>query len=114
MYGNRITKSMKQAIDETARRRERQLAHNRTHNITPQSIQKSVTKLDHTALHARSPQGDPEALLQHPLSSPKEIHKHIAKLTAKMREAALELQFEEAATLRDEIRALEELHLQIG
>ena len=103
-YGDRVTESMKLAMDETARRRRIQAEYNRAHGITPESVKKSIpaleykmAELDYAQLSLAAepdavPGGDREAL--------------ISQLEIEMKAAAKELAFERAAALRDRIRTL--------
>jgi excinuclease ABC subunit B len=110
LYADRVTEAMRQAIDETDRRRNIQHAYNEAHGITPQGIVKGigeglaeVCEADYVTV----PLGGegPEAL------DPAEIPAEIERLTREMKVAARALEFEEAARLRDRIRALKELDL---
>jgi len=105
MYAQKVTKSMQNAIDITNQRREKQIAYNKEHNITPKSAKR---KLD-TNLKTE----DEAALLKRELSKEKmpksERNRLIKELKAKMIEAAKKLEFEEAARLRDEIAKLKNL-----
>ena len=111
MYADTVTKSMKEALDETARRRERQLIYNAEHGITPESIKKNISDImqsvyergDHVNVSRKG-----EAALA---MTPEQLQKHIEKLRGRMRKAAGDLEFEEAARLRDEIKRLEEIDL---
>ncbi|MDR1158070.1 MAG: excinuclease ABC subunit UvrB [Oscillospiraceae bacterium] len=96
MYADRVTDSMRRAIDETNRRRARQVAHNEAHGITPQTIRKGVRGL----LEISSATNKPEKAV--PLS-PQEKKAAIARLEKAMREAAHMLEFEYAAVLRDQL-----------
>ena len=109
MYADKVTRSMQQAIDETNRRREIQQAYNKKHNITPASIQKDITsvfdfgnKADSTATGRVA-----ETILEY--DSLDDIDAGIKTLTKQMDEAARDLEFEKAADLRDQIRALQKL-----
>ncbi len=96
MYADKITDSMRRAIDETNRRREKQMAHNEAHGITPQTIRKSVRELLEISKPAH------EKADKTPLTH-REREEAIAKLEKEMREAAKMLEFEYAAILRDRI-----------
>ncbi len=107
LYADKITKSMQQAIDETKRRREKQLAYNKTHNITPKSIQKHI----HDILDANTEMNDKETVALNIAEvinkSPKELSKEIKALEKQMHFHAENLEFEEAAATRDKIIAIE-------
>jgi excinuclease ABC subunit B len=112
LYADQMTDSMKQALDETDRRREKQLRYNRNHGITPESILKPVdmslvamVEADYVDLAP-----EPEAV---EVTSPDEIEAQIVKLQAKMREAARNFEFEAAARLRDRIKALKEREMSL-
>ena len=112
MYADTITRSMDRAITETNRRRQVQDEYNKAHGITPESIKKAVR--DVISLEAQGEdmedgygkikkQGhtkDPESMTK------KELKEEIARLTKRMNKAAMELNFEEAAKLRDELKEL--------
>ena len=98
MYADQITESMRRAIDETNRRRNMQTAYNLEHGIIPESIKKNVHSVLEITTAAR---GEPEKL------SEREKEARIEILQQQMREAAMELEFELAAKLRDEIIALQ-------
>ena len=101
MYADKITDSMKVAIEETERRRKVQQQYNEEHGITPQTIQKSVRELiaisKKVAADEMSLDKDPESM------SKKELEKHIADIQKKMKKAAAELNFEAAAEYRDRL-----------
>ncbi len=104
LYGNKITESMRYAISETERRRKIQEEYNKKHNITPKSIQKNISELlttifeqDYIDLSGGLSGGEPLMI------DPKEAEKRIRNLSKKMKKAAKELNFEEAARIRDEI-----------
>ena len=104
MYADTVTDSMRQAIDETMRRRQIQMAYNEEHGITPTTIQKSVRDLisisKKVAAEEMRMEKDPESM------SRKELEKLIADVTKQMRKAASELNFEAAAELRDKMTEL--------
>jgi excinuclease ABC subunit B len=109
MYADRETQAMRTAIEETDRRREIQLAYNREHGITPETVQKGISELgDFLAMESRSSparrrrsRGDGEAI-----QSPDELEKLIVELEEEMLAAAEDLRFEEAARIRDELKEL--------
>ncbi len=111
LYADRMTDSMRQAIGETSRRRAKQEAYNREHNITPMSIIKSVdmqlariVEADYITVPADDvPIGD--------ITNEHELQQAIVQLEAQMREAAKNFEFERAASLRDRIRALKQRDL---
>lgn len=101
MYADRITDSMRVAIDETNRRRSIQEAYNKEHGITPKTIQKAVRDLirisKEVAKNERKLEKDPESM------SRKELKKLIEQMQKQMRQAAAELNFEAATELRDKM-----------
>ncbi len=105
MYADRITASMKKAIDETERRRTIQKKYNEEHGITPHSVVKSVR--DVIEIAEKDDKGKKKRTEKHDKKlTENERGKLIEELTAKMRQAAKELRFEEAAAYRDRIRNL--------
>ena len=105
MYADRITSSMKKAIDETERRRTIQKKYNEEHGITPHSVVKSVR--DVIEIAEKDDKGKKKRTEKHDKKlTENERGKLIEELTAKMRQAAKELRFEEAAAYRDRIRNL--------
>lgn len=99
MYADTITNSMRRAIDETARRREKQMAFNEAHGIVPKTIQKNIHEIIEISSESKTP-GKKRM-------SKTERTAEIARLTRQMKEAAKLLEFELAAELRDQIKALE-------
>ena len=97
MYADTITDSMQRAIDETERRRAKQIAYNEANGITPQSIKKAV----HGILEISSGVKDASSGM-----SDDELNARIEMLSEQMNQAAMELEFEQAAKLRDEIYSL--------
>ncbi len=104
LYGNKMTDSMKFAISETERRRKIQEAFNKENNITPKSIQKNIAGLlttifeqDYIDISGGFDENSPLII------DPKEAERLIKNLSKKMKKAARELNFEEAARIRDEI-----------
>ena len=115
LYADRITDSMQKAIDETERRRQKQMAFNQLHGIIPRStIRQNKKDIDTgevlTDEQVESNIADQHQTLsadeQHLLSDPKLLAKHLSKLEKEMLKASKELQFEQAARLRDEILRL--------
>ncbi|MDD2585923.1 MAG: excinuclease ABC subunit UvrB, partial [Syntrophomonadaceae bacterium] len=103
MYADRITDSMRQALDETNRRREKQVAYNKAHNITPETIKKAV----YAAVEATIAEDPAEYDIANLQSMGKEEREHlVAEMAVEMRKAAENLEFERAAQLRDMIKEL--------
>ena len=101
MYADNMTDSMRLAIDETMRRREIQEAYNKEHGITPQTIKKAVRDLISIS---KETEEEPEIFEKDPESmSRTELEKAAAEVQKKMKQAAAELNFEEAARLRDQM-----------
>ena len=105
MYADQVTHSMQAAISETNRRRQLQLEYNEVHGITPKTIQKSVHAVIET-LKAAEEGTEYRVDRQDALDEEMPVDKLIEKLTAEMKAAAKELQFEKAAALRDQIALL--------
>lgn len=98
LYGDRITRSMRAAIDETERRREKQDAYNKAHGIVPKTIKKNIRDL----LEISDGAEDTDNFKGRQMSQ-SEIRAHIQRLEKDMREAAKRLEFELAAALRDQM-----------
>jgi excinuclease ABC subunit B len=118
LYADRVTGSMQAALEETGRRRERQLVYNAEHGITPESVRKSIgealssdyDRADHLNIPKVAGLSDRE---QAALETPEGLKKYIEKLRKKMFKAAEDLEFEQAAQLRNEIRKLEAADLVV-
>ncbi|MBQ2859491.1 MAG: excinuclease ABC subunit UvrB, partial [Alphaproteobacteria bacterium] len=108
LYADKITDSMRAALDETVRRREKQMAYNTEHGIVPQTVTKAVfaqvgdkqEKTDKARRFVYDKSGG--------IMDAESLRKEIAKLTKKMRSAAEDLEFELAAEIRDQIHKLED------
>lgn len=107
MYADKMTDSMRLAIEETRRRRQIQMKYNEEHGITPQTIQKAVRDLisisKKVAAEEMRLEKDPESM------SKKELDKLIKEITKRMKTAAAELNFEAAAELRDKLVELKKI-----
>jgi excinuclease ABC subunit B len=110
LYADRITGSMQRALDETNRRREKQLKYNEEHGITPQSVRKAVRDYMESYSHPEEAEAGGAAEKGGPLS-PAQAIKQIKKLEQEMFRLARNLEFEEAARLRDRISQLRRLSL---
>ena len=113
MYADRITGSMERAIAETNRRRARQLAYNEEHGITPETIRKNVDDVLSGLYEGDADMARVTAKVDKPLIGAN-LTAHIEGLKAEMLKAAENLEFEEAARLRDEIRRLEAVELAVA
>ena len=102
MYADTVTASMERAITETNRRREKQKAYNEEHHITPQSIKKNIRSV----ISAMGEMPD-ETIADVKISKKMDINLQIEILTEQMKLAASELRFEDAASLRDRIKLLQ-------
>jgi excinuclease ABC subunit B len=113
-YADTITDSMKRAIEETNRRRTIQEEYNEDHGITPQSILKPVdsTLLEMTGLDYYEVPLVAEAIEEY--GSAKEIEVEVERLRSEMKAQAEKFKFENAAKLRDKIKALEQIQLKFG
>ena len=109
MYADLVTHSMKLCIDETTRRRKIQHAYNRAHNITPETIQKDITQVFDFGEDQADSRYDHVAEAVAAYKSLDDIDAVISSLKKEMNQAAKELEFERAAELRDEIKALQKL-----
>lgn len=112
LYADRITDSMRRAIDETERRRTKQMAFNQSHDITPTSVVKEIRDMidgiysiddAREGLHAAQESAKYEAMTE------KQVSKEIKRLEKAMHEHAQNLEFEQAAQARDELRRLKEM-----
>ena len=116
LYADRVTESMRRAIGETERRREKQQAYNQAHGITPRGIEKAVTDVMEGAVvkehaGAREFARVAEEVVQYSRLNADQLAREVGRLERRMYEHARNLEFEEAARLRDEIRRMEERNL---
>ena len=132
LYADRMTGSMERAIGETDRRREKQLAHNKKHGITPESTKAAIadiassddegakaaagqTFVGHRGVKAAKPgAGFAEDQREFEGAPGHNLRAHLDSLEKQMREAASNLEFEEAGRIRDEIRRLQEVELAVA
>ena len=112
-YADRITDSIKKATDESNRRREIQLEYNRIYHITPTSIQKNIDEIMGSAYEADYVTVPAVAEEEGEYMTSERLKEMIEDLTVRMKTAAGSLEFEEAALLRDRIRALEKKELEM-
>lgn len=116
LYADKITGSMQRAMDETERRRAKQIAHNEAHGITPQGLKKRVTDVmdlggarqRRSSYEARKAVAEAEAKYNVDLNDPVAIMKVLEKTEKQMYQAAQDLEFEKAAQLRDDVAKLRE------
>jgi len=113
MYADRITGSMERALRETDRRRERQQAYNVAHGITPETIKKNVDDVLSGLYKGDTDMARVTAQVEKPLFGAN-LQAHLEGLRVDMRKAAENLEFEEAARLRDEIHRLEAVELAVA
>ena len=110
-YANRMTRSMKLAIDETARRRTKQIAHNEAHGITPRGVTKRIKDIidgvyDKDA--AQKERSVAQSTASYEAMSEKQLAREMKRIDKEMHEAARNLEFEKAAKLRDQLKKLRE------
>jgi excinuclease ABC subunit B len=113
MYADRITGSMERALAETNRRREKQMAYNLAHGITPETVKKNVEDVLAGLWQGDTDQSRITTKVDKPLVG-SNLAAHLDALRAQMRKAAENLEFEEAARLRDEIKRLEAVELAVA
>ncbi|MZR12617.1 excinuclease ABC subunit UvrB [Maritimibacter sp. DP07] len=113
MYADRITGSMQRALDETERRREKQIAYNEEHGITPATVRKNVEDVL-AGLYAGDVDMNRVTATVDKVGVGQNLQAHLEGLKEDMRKAAENLEFEEAARLRDEIKRLEAVDLAVA
>ncbi|PCH96946.1 MAG: excinuclease ABC subunit B, partial [Rhodobacteraceae bacterium] len=114
MYADRITGSMERALDETNRRREKQHAYNVKHNITPRTIKRNVEDVLQGVFASDTDQSRITATIDKQPLTGANLKTHLEGLRKDMFKAAENLEFEEAARLRDEVNRLEAVELAIA
>ncbi|MFP4696048.1 MAG: excinuclease ABC subunit UvrB [Thiohalospira sp.] len=120
LYADKVTGSMQRAMDETERRRAKQIAHNEAHGITPRTIEKRVADVMETGYpgaqnaDARRYAEVADEVAEYQSLSPGELKKKLAELEEEMMQKAQNMEFEEAAKLRDRIREIRENSLGIA
>ena len=119
LYGDRITNSMQKAIQETERRREKQMEHNRLHGITPQALNKKVGELldigqsDKLKRGKQAVKKSENFANEYKPKSRKELEKELKVLEQQMKDFAQNLEFEKAAAVRDKLQTLKVMLLEI-
>ena len=113
MYADRVTGSMKEALAETDRRRVVQAEYNRANGITPESIKKSIRELLETVPEKDYYTVDAPRAAAPQWESPAALARHVEALEKEMKEAAKRLDFERAAELRDQVKALRKVDLGV-
>ena len=109
LYADVITDSMRQAIEETERRREKQKAYNAEHGITPRSVVKDVREIIDGVYRPDAPERDVDKLKALDIKDDKSLAREIKETERKMLACARDLDFEQAAVLRDRLEALKRL-----
>jgi excinuclease ABC subunit B len=111
LYADAVTESMRKAIDETDRRRTKQVAHNLVEGITPQGVQKRIKDIIDGVYDAEGARQDLKAAqnnARYDHMGEKDLTREVKRLEKDMLDAAKNLEFERAAQLRDELRTLKE------
>ena len=114
LYADNITGSMQRAMDETSRRREKQVAYNEEHGITPASVKKNISDILNSVYEQDHVRADISGFAEEGAMMGNNLQAHLEHLEKQMRDAAADLDFETAARLRDEIKRLRETELAIA
>jgi excinuclease ABC subunit B len=117
LYADRITKSMRKAMDETERRRTKQMAFNLAHGITPKTVHKKVREMIDGVVSDKTARDDlrqAQALAEVNAISERDLPKRITQLEKQMLEAARNLEFEKAARLRDQLAMMKDQLFGLG
>jgi len=121
LYGDKITGSMKKAIDETARRRQKQMEHNELNNLQPKGLEKKVVDIMEGAVLVPGKKGSSRSKIAEKKSeydvkmaarTPDELRKELSVLEDRMYQAARDLEFENAASIRDQISEIKQRLIQ--
>jgi excinuclease ABC subunit B len=124
LYADKKTESIEATLNETNRRRELQTKYNQDNNIVPQTIIKKIPEQLRKIynLESETNEDDLELKIERALdgindrsilTNPRKLEKHIKKLTKEMQKASQQLEFEQAAALRDQIHLLKEVAIQV-
>ncbi|MEO1001178.1 MAG: helicase-related protein, partial [Pseudomonadota bacterium] len=113
MYADRVTGSMERALGETERRRAKQMAYNEAHGITPETVKKNVADVLEGTWKGDTDMSRVTAGVEKPMVGAN-LQAHLDALRKDMMKAAENLEFEEAARMRDEIKRLEEVELTVA
>ena len=114
MYADKITGSIDRALNETNRRKKKQLAYNAKNGITPITIKKNVSDVLAGVFEADTDTSRITAIIEDPLKIGSNLKSHLKSLKQKMLKAAEDLDFEEAALIRDEVKRLEAVDLAVA
>jgi len=114
LYADKVTDSMRKAMDETDRRREKQVAYNEENGITPESVVKEIQSIRESVYEKDYVTVTTSEEVEADLLEKGELSKLLKKLRADMKKAAENLEFELAAQIRDRVKELEQLEIMIG